>query len=222
VSSLDRWARRRTRCWASWRAGRWCWRSSRRWAADTLIIIIIIIIIIITCGWVRRRTCTTRRLRCYPPQDLGAATHPFLPDLHSLGVPLLQAWARGFNDMAYFPARKAFGRLSNASRQDRLDATIHQFDTLAAQIDKEEKKVRAEKGFGGDGAGYTHWGVDTGLSWLPVEACWCMGKSGAEGLWGVVFVLFSGEETGVEAADGDGRVLQARRHQRQGLQHRPR
>jgi hypothetical protein len=53
-----------------------------------------------------------------------------------------EAWQKSFGDLAFFPERKIFGRLSTASKQERLSATAHQFEQLAAMLEKDAKKVR--------------------------------------------------------------------------------
>lgn len=53
-----------------------------------------------------------------------------------------EAWQKSFADLAFFPERKIFGRLSTASKQERLSATAHQFEQLAAMLEKDAKKVR--------------------------------------------------------------------------------
>lgn len=57
-----------------------------------------------------------------------------------------EAWNKAFADMAYFPDRQAFGRLSTASKQDRLSAVSHQLDAVASQLEKDAKKVRGTRG----------------------------------------------------------------------------
>lgn len=56
-----------------------------------------------------------------------------------------EAWNKAFADMAYFPDRQAFGRLSTASKQDRLSAVSHQLDAVASQLEKDAKKVRGTR-----------------------------------------------------------------------------
>ena len=55
---------------------------------------------------------------------------------------LEEAWLKAFGDLAYFPNRQAFGRLSGAAKQDRLAALIFQFDALSSSLEKDAKKVR--------------------------------------------------------------------------------
>ncbi|KAM3576888.1 hypothetical protein VYU27_001253 [Nannochloropsis oceanica] len=52
-----------------------------------------------------------------------------------------EAWLKAYHDLAYFPNRQTFGRLTGANKQDRLAALIHQFDSLQAQGVKEGKKA---------------------------------------------------------------------------------
>jgi len=54
---------------------------------------------------------------------------------------LEEAWLKGYQDLAFFPIRQTFGRLTGANKQDRLGAVIHQFDSLQAQGEKEGKKA---------------------------------------------------------------------------------
>jgi pre-mRNA-splicing factor CDC5/CEF1 len=55
---------------------------------------------------------------------------------------LEEAWLKAFGDLAYFPNRQAFGRLSGAAKQDRLAALIFQFDALSSSLERDAKKVR--------------------------------------------------------------------------------
>jgi hypothetical protein len=52
-----------------------------------------------------------------------------------------EAWGKAYADLAYFPSRKAFGRLSQASKADRIAATAHVFNTTLAAFEKDRKKV---------------------------------------------------------------------------------
>ena len=56
-----------------------------------------------------------------------------------------EAWLKSYNDLAFFPNRQAFGRVSGASKADRLAAIIFQFDALASNMEKDAKKVIQEK-----------------------------------------------------------------------------
>jgi pre-mRNA-splicing factor CDC5/CEF1 len=56
-------------------------------------------------------------------------------------VALERDWLKGYNDLAYFPGRQAFGRLTGASKQDRLTAVVHEFNTLAGHVEKVGKKA---------------------------------------------------------------------------------
>lgn len=62
-------------------------------------------------------------------------------EISALEHELEEAWIKGYNDLAYFPNRQAFGRVSGASKQDRLAALMFQFDALASSMEKEAKKV---------------------------------------------------------------------------------
>ena len=52
-----------------------------------------------------------------------------------------EAWTKSYQDLAYFPNRQAFGRLTGASKQDRLAAVMFQFDALATHVEKDNKKA---------------------------------------------------------------------------------
>ncbi len=52
-----------------------------------------------------------------------------------------EVWGKVYSDLAYFPNRQAFGRLTGASKQDRLAAAIFQFDSLATHVEKDGKKA---------------------------------------------------------------------------------
>ena len=51
------------------------------------------------------------------------------------------AWLKAYGDLAYFPNRQAFGRLSGAAKPDRLAALIFQFDALSSALERDAKKV---------------------------------------------------------------------------------
>lgn len=81
------------------------------------------------------------------PEDLADARDLIEKEIESSGVKLPEleefeeAWGKGYGEMAYFPERQAWGRVSAASKQDRLAATQHQFEVLAQALEKDAKKV---------------------------------------------------------------------------------
>lgn len=56
-----------------------------------------------------------------------------------------EAWLKAYGDLAYFPNRQAFGRLSGAAKPDRLAALIFQFDALSSALERDAKKVRGRR-----------------------------------------------------------------------------
>lgn len=62
-------------------------------------------------------------------------------DLAQIEKEIEEAWSKSYNDLAFFPNRQAFGRVSGASKADRLAAIIFQFDALASAMEKDGKKV---------------------------------------------------------------------------------
>jgi len=81
------------------------------------------------------------------PKDLSLAAELVGEEVTRIGggppplEEMEEAWAKSYGDMSYFPERQAWGRLSAASRQDRLSATKHQLESLVGVMEKEAKKL---------------------------------------------------------------------------------
>jgi len=52
-----------------------------------------------------------------------------------------EAWLACFSEMVYFPERQTFGRLTNASKQDRVSAMKFQFENIKEQLEKDSRKL---------------------------------------------------------------------------------
>lgn len=77
------------------------------------------------------------KARAMVEEEAGAAGGP-----PALGEgELEEAWLKAYGDLAYFPNRQAFGRLSGAAKPDRLAALIFQFDALSSALERDAKKA---------------------------------------------------------------------------------